>query len=463
MVPMAFRSRKRWWVLICLAGLVLRLAFLYFPRSSDDDTAVYAELGRNLVHTGTYGMYVNGRLLPSLFRLPGYPLFLALFGGRITLVLLAQTVLDLVSCLLMAMFVHTYVSRKASTPTLLISVTCLFTAAAAATPMTESLSVFAVSLAIYSFGRFLSDNWFAPNSVFAYIPTLALLAAAASLAMLLRPDGILLTISIALTLLWHGAKRRQWKSGVKTAAVFLCLSAVPLVPWTVRNAVTFHVFEPLAPRHTNDPGERVNLGFYHWMRTWSVDYLDTGNVFWHVGEEPIAYDDLPARAITSEKEAARTRQLLNAYNVSNSVDDGLDYQFELLAREHVASHRFQYYVVVPVLRVLDMWFRPRTAEMNIDAIWWDWSSHPMTSLVAIVLILLNVVYIGCTVYAVAVRRFPLITFFAIYIVLRCFLLATIENPESRYTIEAFPMLLICTGVVWSSAASYRNRTALPVT
>ena len=44
-------------------GALLRALLLYFPRSGDDDTDVYAELGRNLLHHGTYGMFAGRRAL----------------------------------------------------------------------------------------------------------------------------------------------------------------------------------------------------------------------------------------------------------------------------------------------------------------------------------------------------------------------------------------------------------------
>jgi hypothetical protein len=37
--------------------------------------------------------------------------------------------------------------------------------------------------------------------------------------------------------------------------------------WTLRNWIQFRVFQPLAPRYLNDPGERYNAGFYRWLRT----------------------------------------------------------------------------------------------------------------------------------------------------------------------------------------------------
>jgi len=40
------------------------------------------------------------------------------------------------------------------------------------------------------------------------------------------------------------------------------------------------------------------------------------------------------------------------------------------------------------------------------------------------------------------RHVPFAAMLAAYIVLRCLLLATMENAEPRYTLEAFPIVLI---------------------
>jgi hypothetical protein len=40
------------------------------------------------------------------------------------------------------------------------------------------------------------------------------------------------------------------------------------------------------------------------------------------------------------------------------------------------------------------------------------------------------------------RRVPFAALLGAYLVFRCLLLATIENAEPRYTLEAFPIVLI---------------------
>jgi 4-amino-4-deoxy-L-arabinose transferase-like glycosyltransferase len=420
-------------------GALLRLYFIVSPREPDDDTLVYLRLGHNLMRRGTYGFAGHDRVSPSLFRLPGYPIFLELMGEHIWLVATVQCVLDLAGCYLLALFLRRYCSEKAALVVLAISTTCLFTASYAGTALMESLSIFAVAAGIYCVGELLAQPaaFSARGCLWRLLPS----AAAGMLAMMLRPDGALLTISIAIALLVYGFRHAGIVNASRTACLFLLLACLPLVPWTIRNAVTFHVFQPLAPRHVNDPGERVNLGFYRWLRTWSIDFETTGVVFWRLGSEALDMSDLPPRAYDSDAEKAQTAALFAAYNLKNELDQTLDDRFGALAETRIRAQPLRYYVWVPALRVADMWLRPRTEGIAINPAWWRWREHPSQSAIAFGLALLNLAYVSLA-FCGAFRRPPLAVLLATYFGLRCLLLATMENSEPRYTLEAFPILFI---------------------
>src|ERR1700704_3961336 len=89
-----------------LAGLALRLFFLWHFPFSSGDTAYYEELARNWLYHGVYGFYSHGQLLPSDARVPGYPAFLAwivfLSGTGRKAIMLAQAFVDLATCVLAA-------------------------------------------------------------------------------------------------------------------------------------------------------------------------------------------------------------------------------------------------------------------------------------------------------------------------------------------------------------------------
>jgi 4-amino-4-deoxy-L-arabinose transferase-like glycosyltransferase len=425
---------------------------VYFPRKPDDDTDVYRELGYNLFHHGTYGMMEDGDLSPSLFRLPGYPLFLNALGGNLLVVQLAQIALDLLGCVLLGLLVRRYCGERAGLWTLGLSATCLFTAIYSAAGMTECLTVFCIAVALWALGRFLANA--EPFAGRGLLRRLLPLAAASGFAMLLRPDGALLTVATAVALAWYGVRRGGWRKAIAAALLFCCLAAVPLVPWTIRNALTFHVFQPLAPRHVNDPGERVNTGFYDWLRTWTFEFESTGSVFWREGSEPIRMEDIPDLAFDSPAQRARTAELIARYNVRKDLDPQLDDEFEALARARIKANPLRYYVGLPALRVLDMTFRPRVDSTWIPADWQELAESPALLAAAILFALLNLFYFGTAFAGIISRRtrpmIPLGVFMMTYILLRCAMLGAMENPEPRYTVEFFPMVLVCAGV-WFGA------------
>src|SRR5713226_3099580 len=93
-----------------LAGLALRLFFIWrFPFYSGD-TAYYEELARNWLYHGVYGFYSHGQLVASDARGPGYPAFLAaisfLAGTGRRPVMLAHAFVDLAPCVLAPGIAH---------------------------------------------------------------------------------------------------------------------------------------------------------------------------------------------------------------------------------------------------------------------------------------------------------------------------------------------------------------------
>jgi hypothetical protein len=438
------RSNSLRWIALA-AGLLLRLWFLQHPMPADDDTEVYAELGRNLLHHGTYGFDTDGVIVPSLIRLPGYPLFLGLifsvFGAdNFNAVLLAQIAIDLLGCWLIASFVRENAaarfSGRAGTVAIFLASLCPFTAAYSAMALTECLSVFAVSLGLWATGRVL-------RSGFKDRGALLLTSLAMAIAMLLRPDGALLAAAVTLAILWYGLRQGRPLAGMKTALLCGVLAVLPLAPWTLRNWRTFHVIQPLAPRRVNDPGEYVTYGFYRWMSTWAVDIVSTGNVFWQVGTAPIDVNDLPTRAFDSAAQRAQTAELLAEYNVNKTVTPELDAKFAELADERQREHPLLCRVWVPALRVADMFLRPRTETLGLDADWWRVDKHRVESEEAVGLGLVNLALMVAALVGVVRRQVPWVALAVIYIALRCALLSTMENSEPRYSLEAMPMVLAC--------------------
>src|SRR5437667_11095103 len=145
-----------------LAGLALRLFFIWHFPFYSGDTAYYEELARNWLYHGVYGFYYHGHIVASDARAPGYPAFLAaisfLAGAGRKAVMLAQAFVDLATCVLAAGIASRLVANasdavrgRVATVALWLAALCPFTANYAAVPLTEVLATFFSTLALLIF------------------------------------------------------------------------------------------------------------------------------------------------------------------------------------------------------------------------------------------------------------------------------------------------------------------------
>jgi 4-amino-4-deoxy-L-arabinose transferase-like glycosyltransferase len=458
-----------WSVLLALlAGAALRLFFILAYPEFDGDSAVYGTIAKNLLIHHAYALDKPFHL--TLIRLPGYPFFLALifklFGmENYDPVRPIQMVIDLASCLLIAGFVRDHVSRRAAHWALWLAVLCPFTANYIATPMTETNSIFCVALGLFAGGRLIRGIRSQDRLPWGY---LTLTAAALSCAILFRPDGGLLSAVIVPGIWWYArraAPRAPWTStSLRAALLCALLVSLPFIPWTIRNYRVFHVFQPLVPRYCNDPGESTLSGYVRWTKTWLVELVSSGDVFWKGDSDPIDIHLLPSRAFDSPEEYGQTNQLILDYNELSTITPEIDARFAALAQQRVSRQPLRFYIVLPMARVADMWLRPRTELMSdpsaieefkgtMPVRWWEWREHHLGSLVAIAYGLLNAALILVAMVGFARRRVPFAAMMIAYVLLRSLLLATIENAEPRYTLEAFPIVLIAAAVAFAPRAS----------
>jgi 4-amino-4-deoxy-L-arabinose transferase-like glycosyltransferase len=434
------RIALRWkWLPIFLAllgGAALRLWFIHAYPEVQGDPLIYGDIAKNWLLHGVYGLSSGEGLHPTLIRLPGYPLFLALcflvFGvEHYHAVMYAQTVIDLSTCVIIAAFVRKICTKRAAYVALFLAALCPFTANFAATPLTETLSIFCVALALYSLLRLLERSrtgW------------LLLLAGSLSFAALLRPDGALLAVAFCPAIFFYGRRSWGWSRALRLALICGVLSVLPFIPWIIRNYRTFGVIQPLAPRYATDPGEFVAKGFIHWTRTWCAEFTSTSEIYWNLDSDAFDIKKLPTRAFDSPAQYQKTQALFADYNRTTTLTPAHDARFESLARERIRGHALRYYLQLPLMRLADMWLRPRTELLWIELRWWQPYSHPEESRFAAAYAAINLAYLAAAV-AGLFRRPRLMGAMVAYIVLRCLLLATLEAPEPRYTLECFPIVI----------------------
>src|SRR5581483_5520514 len=207
------------------------------------------------------------------------------------------------------------------------------------------------------------------------------------------------------------------------------VALAPLIPWTVRNLHTLHRFQPLSPRYANNPGDYVPVGFNRWVKTWIADYVSVQEVYWQVPGEEIDFSKLPSRALDTVAQEQRTREILNRYNERKDIDQDLDRQFAGLAEQRIQSAPLRYYVWLPLVRIADMWLRPRTELTQADPRWWEFNDDLKYSVLSVAFGLINLLYVGLA--RAGLRRQYLTRWAALlifFIVLRSAFLGTLENP-----------------------------------
>ena len=462
--------RKNPWFffLASLAALALRLFFvLRFP-GVVDDSRLYANIAKNWLQFGIYGITDSGQVLPSLSRLPGYPAFLAanfaIFGlDNFRPVLIVQTLFDLGTCFLVADLARRTLSQRAAKAAFVLTAVCPFLANYAAAALTETLEIFFTALALdfavcglaqlHASVRNAAPGLDArPNS-----NQLAWLGCGLSIGadILLRPDGGILLAATGLYLacllisnVWaRKSDRDAWireSLPILRAGTILVLAALaPLVPWTLRNLHTLHRFEPLAPRYANDDDEVVMNGFNRWVKTWMADSVSVQEIYWNVPGDAIDVLRLPRRAFDSSAQRQQTAALFGDYNRDHDMTAELDARFGALAAERIAAAPLRYYVGLPALRVADMWLRPRTEMFPSDPRWWEFNDDPGWLAVSLCFGLVGLLYAGLAAAGLLrARAFFGIGLFVLFLLLRSAFLGTLENPEPRYTLECYPVVIL---------------------
>jgi 4-amino-4-deoxy-L-arabinose transferase-like glycosyltransferase len=441
------RENVRFFTAAVVAGLLLRIGFILFFPSIATDSFIYGDIAKNWLQHGVYGVSEAAQVVPTYIRLPGYPAFLALifsiFGmEHYRAVLLVQMFVDIGTCFLCgSIALHLFGGRAARIAVLLAAI-CPFLANYSAAVLTETLEIFFTAFAFDSALRALEQR-----SMRFWI----ICGVASSAAILLRPDGAIVPAVILLYLAWlffrksSEASRRFIMLRAMFAIALICV--LPLVFWGYRNWHVFHRFQPLAPRYANEENEFVPMGFNRWVKTWMADYVSVEEVYWAVPGSPIDVEMLPPRTFDNASQHAETAQVISDYNSVLHISPELDRRFKSLADERMRSHPVRYYLGLPLLRIADMWCRPRTEMLPSDTRWWEFNDEPKWSALAIGFGAIGLFY--CTCGAVGWLRTRAVAgsgLLMLFVVLRSGFLGTLENPEPRYTLEMYPVVIVFAAV-----------------
>ena len=470
-------------VIALAAGLCLRLFFvLKYPMVSAD-TVLYEQMAGNWLQHHVYAMTVDGAVVPVDLRMPGYPAFLAIIyaiTGRTgpearVYVMMAQAAVDLFACLVIAELAALLALlrpnpaswKRVFIVTLWLAVLCPFTANYAAVPLTEVFAGFFTAAAFVSLIVLIWDacgggaslfraGWFARHAESIFALTSGFLI---GMATLFRPESPLLLVVawIVIGFIWLRKQRFLFCLQLLVLSAVGC--ALPLVPWAVRNAVTLHEVQFLAPKNSNLPGELVPYGFMAWEKTWLFRVKDCYLVSWKLNGEVINLEDIPARAFDTAEEKDRVAAILEQYNNDVTLSSEEDAAFGQLARERTARRPLRTYLWLPVARAFTIWFTPRIELLpfsgQVFPLRQAWQEDPIDQSVTVGFFLLNALYVALAVWGAwrisresPSLRLAVALLFG-YILLRTAFLTTLETPEPRYVLVCFPAILALAAQVFT--------------
>lgn len=478
--------------LAVIAGLALRLIFVHWFATATDDSRIYLQLAYNWIDRHVYGLTLNGQVVPTDLRTPGYPAFLAgvtlLFRRSMRAILLSQDALDIATCVLTAGLAAALAPggarRRVWMIGLWLAATCPFLANYTAVVLTEVVATFLTAAALCCFamairvepgpvGFRIEGHWKGPFNLFLLGGLLA------GVASLVRPEMPLL---LAVAILLCGI--RVWKAqgarrAILHAAAIAGAFVLPLVPWAARNAITLRKVQFLAPRYATLPGEYTPVGFYAWTGTWLERFRDVYSTIWAVEEDRMDVDDLPASAFDTPAEKARVAELIAQYNQNPELEISpeVDRQYAELARERTRRHPLRTYIRVPFERALTIWFTPRTELLPIQGEFWplreQWEDSPADVLVTGGFALLGYLYVALAIIGVwlawRARRsksreagtldgvnFWGIALLLAYLSVRTAFLTTVEAPEPRYVVSCYPAVLALVALAGMRAGKHQE-------
>jgi hypothetical protein len=396
-------------------------------------------------------------------------------------VMLAQAVIDLVTCLIAAHIAARIApaSKKlqAAAIALWMAALCPFLASYTAAILTETLAAFFTTLALFVLVRGLgnspldsSRNALDQDATWLQSGLFLLAGIVAGLGALVRPEAPLLLAAAGIVICVRWRRPADW-SKLALACLWMAVGLLAaLTPWAARNARTMGRIEFLAPHYAESAGDYIPRGFYAWTRTWMIRYRDAYDVTWALGKKPIEMESLPAAAFDSNEERARVASLLASYNSDLKMTPSLDLKFRALAHERAAEHPVRTFAFIPMERAFVIWFTPRVDVLRYSGNLWppgeQRHANPEEFDVTLLFEFLNFAYVGLAIAgAWRYRTNPGCALIVAYLLIRTALFTQLPTVEPRYVVVCFPAIAALGALAFVksnqsvSAAAFENSVA----
>ena len=433
-------------LLILLLALAVRVGFVIaFPDPLDETR--YRPIAINILDGNGFSSDAKQPYSPSEAATPAYPLFIAtmyaVVGRSVYAVTLTQAFIDLATCLLVAFlsFSLAPVRLKSSAALWALMIYGIFswpTIVWVARVCAEPLTLFFTSITIVFCALALRDGskyWFGAGL-------------ACGLAILTRPDSVLLLLAIVLFLLIQLARERQQRV-VSSLFLFCLASGFAIAPWVIRNYVSLGKFQPLASEYGQSRDAYFPTGYLWWVRTWIKDetYFDYAfNPAWFPESTFFDPERLPPGTYDSEEERVRLVGLLTRFNEARLITPDLDQEFRNLAYERIKRQPLRFFILLPLYRTSSMWLTGFS------------TSHPRAYMMILRALSVLPIHVGGILGIVLLwRRQPLAMLIALIVLVRTAFMAYHYAPETRYMAEIYAPVIAACGMTAAAAWSYMKR------
>jgi 4-amino-4-deoxy-L-arabinose transferase-like glycosyltransferase len=426
-------------LLILAAAFAARLVLVIeFPHDAVDEVR-YTVPAINMLAGHGFSADVAPPYLPSEHTVPLYPIFIAgvyaVAGQDNAAVRVAQSVVDVITCLLVAFIAFNLAPGKLKSGAAFASLIIYgflswFTIFWTRYVLTETLAIFwtvlAVALSIWAM-RGARWRWL-------------IVGAICGLALLTRADSFLLVLAFVLFLSLQVVRVRSRQS---VLALLLFCVAIPVIlaPWMVRNYFALGKFQPLSNAYGRPRGEYVPVGYMIWTRTWMTDESNyhAQDLIFHAGNRDFDPSQLPLRMFDSAEERDQVIKLIAQYNQKGEMTPELSDQFGELANARIKRAPLRYYAWLPLKRTVSMWL---TGFVTTNRF------HMLIRILLVLPILIGG-FIGLAIWA----RHPVVVLLALIIVTRTLCFGFL-SAEARYIVEAYPLVIAGCGLTAAALVQY---------
>ena len=404
----------------------------------------YRPIAVNIVEGNGFSSDASAPYRPSEAAVPAYPLFIAalyaVFGRSVYALTLSQVLLDLATCLLVAFVSFSIAPERLKSSAALWALTIygIFAWPAfvwVARVYAETLTIFFTTVAIALCALALRAGaryWFGAGL-------------ACGLAILTRPDSVLLLIAIVLFLLIQLARERQQRF-VSSLLAFCFAVGLTLAPWVVRNYLSLGKFQPLASEYGQSRDAYFPTGYLWWLRTWIKDETHFDYAFnpaWSPESTFFDPEQLPPGTYDSEEERVHLAGLITRFNQARLITPDMDQEFRDLASERIKRAPLRFFVLLPFYRTASMWLTGFS------------TSHTTPYMLILRILSVLPIHLGGVLGLVFMwRRHPLAMLFALIVLVRTGFMAYHYAPETRYMAEIYPMMVAACGITVAALWSY---------